>query len=194
MSAFTRPVEYAQIAASKAGESINPPSTESDANWSGFTVAVQTAYKDMLIPNALDQQVYNNGGHHINLWFASIPYYPNTDGFAPKLWGCYAGSSTSFKCITNIPQQGYASFSFADRTGEVEVGINDWYSHAYNSTTGTWVTNDGGQLPLPNSFILVYNVNAFKIYLNTMDAVSLNQFLANHLFVLAECNIARSKS
>lgn len=193
VSAFTRPVEYAQICADKEGVSINPPSTESDANWSGFTVVVQTPYKDVFIPSALDQQVYNNGGHHINLWFASIPYYPQTNGFAPKIWGCYAGSSTSFKCITNMPQHGYASFSFADRTGEVEVGINDWYSHAYNGNTKTW-EDQGGQLPLPNSFILVYNVNAFKAYLNTMDVTTLNQFLVDHLFVLAECNISRSKS
>ena len=194
VSAFTRPVEYAQIAASKAGESINPPSTESDSDWSGFTVVVQTSYKGVLIPSALDQQVYNNGGHHINLWFASIPYYPSTTGFAPKIWGCYAGSSTFFKCITNIPQHGYASFSFSDRTGEVEVGINDWYSHAYNSITGSWDTNEGGQLPLPNSFILVYNVNAFKAYLNTLSSLEVQNLIVDHLFVLAECNISRSKS
>lgn len=192
VASFTRPVEYAQLCANKEGVVINPPSTSDVSNWAGFTVFVQTAYKGTLIPQALDQQVYNNGGHHINMWFASIPYYPQTNGFAPKLWGCYAASSTAFKCITNIPQQGYASFSFTDRIGDVEVGINDWYSHAYNGNTQQWV-DEGGQLPLPNSFILVYNVNAFKTFLNSMSAQDLNSFLVNHLFVLAECNLSTSK-
>lgn len=195
-SAFTRPIEYCQIYTQKAGISASFPSTEQGSDWSAFVAYDTNAhYRGMLIPSALDEQVYNDSGKHINMWFATFAQNPGYQALQGVLYGAYVGNNVSFKCLSNQPSRGFASFSFSDRIGsDIGVGTSKWYSRAWEYS-GSWATDisDAGHQAFGQNFILVYDVNGFKTYLNSMTTQEINDFLVSHMFVLAECNISTKK-
>ena len=111
-----------------------------------------------------------------------------------RLFGTYVGSNVSWKCITNQPTKGYASFAFYDNHGDVYIpgaSTLPFYSRQWN-VSGSWATNSG-QNYLPNAFILVYNVEAYKQYLDTLSEDDFYWLLYNYAFLLAECNIKKEK-
>lgn len=198
LSAFVCPIEYAKIYANKAG--INPtyPSTSDESEWNGFIVVGPQGQPHLgeYIPRVLDEEVYNDAGKHVNLWLATFAGYTqyNPDDMQARLYGFYVGDNVSFKCVSNQPTRGFASFSMTDIIGsDIGQGAEYLYSHGWIATGG-WGENYGGQASFPTTYILVYNVSAFKNYLNTMTADDLQSFLVNHLFALAECNVYKEKA
>lgn len=198
LASFVMPIEYAKIYVQKAQVSTNFPSISDASLWSGFKTLdsspVPSQYRNMLIPQALDQQCFANCGKHINMWFASFPYYPTYgDGnFAPALWGIYAGSNVAFRMNSNEPTHGFATFSFANATGDIGYGLEGyWYSHQWNAN-GQWDASNAGQEPLQSIFVLVYNPNVFLNYLNSLSAAEVRTMM-QRLFVLAECNVSKDK-
>lgn len=196
MSAFTRPIEYCQIYTDKAGISAIYPNTDVGSDWSGF-IAVDSdqTYDGMFIPQACDLRIYNTSGKHANMWIAEFCWNDSTNGeLQAVLYGAYVGTNIQFKCLSNQPPRGFASFNFSDRIGsDVEVGDGKWYSRGWKYS-GSWQTGRwGGHLDFRQNFLLVYNVNAFKAYLNTMTADEIKTFLLGHMFVLAECNVSTKK-
>lgn len=188
ISAFARPIEYFQAYVNKAGLSSYVISEDSSL-WSEYVYLPNGA----LIPNYLDNIVYTNSGKHINFWLASISQISGRTDVAVKLWGAYVGNNVSWKCVSNQPTNGFISFSF-DYTGTASLSDNsNEYYKLYFADTGEWTTQQGFRNELPQTFILVYNIAAFKNYLNRMTAEDMRYFLLNHLFALGECNISKEK-
>lgn len=197
LSAFTRPIEYCQIYTNKAGISANYPSTDAGSDWSGYVAWDNNpTYRGMFIPTALDTQVYNASGKHANMWFTTFCEYDayTPDNLQAVMWGIYVGRNMSFKCLSNQPTRGFASYSVLDRIGsDIGIGTDKWYSREWDVQTG-WVNNHAGHDLAVNNFILVYNVTAFKNYLNSMSTDEIKSFLLGHMFVLAECNVTTKKA
>lgn len=198
LSAFIRPIEYCHIYTNKWGIAATYPSTDVGADWSGF-VAWDTnpTYRGMFIPQALDQQCYQSCGKHINMWLAEFCQYDvyNPDNLQAVLWGFYKGSNVTFKCLANVPTQGYASFSHSDYIGsDIGFGTMSWYSREWNSDGSGWVADHAGHEPAAHNYILVYNVTAFKKYLESMSKEEIKSYLLGHYFILAECNVSTKKA
>lgn len=202
LSAFTLPLEYAQIFANKGGYQIQFPSTGDASQWADYTVPFDWQTEqitEQLIPKWLDDDVYANTGHHINLWFVTTTLlgntqYPNTNGYG--LAGVYLPSNIGWKIKANYPAQGYGVFEMSDavykstytasRTGHTESGNGI----AKRYTNEGWKVGGTGTI---TQFVMVYNPDAFKRYLNGLDAATINQILNNTAFILAECNISKSR-
>lgn len=195
ISAFVRPIEYSQMYMTKfqPNVAVTYPSTEDDTDWQGYVYGNPAK----LIPKYVDDLIYNHESKHVNMWF--VTFTGQYTGWHPypmtaRLFGTYVGSNVSWKCITNQPTKGYASFSFYDNHGDVYIPGSStlpYYSRQWN-VSGSWATNSG-QNYLPNAFILVYNVEVFKQYLDTLSEDDFYWLLYNYAFLLAECNIKKEK-
>ena len=202
LSAFVLPIEYAQIFSDVGGYGMTFPSTEDESEWSDYTVPFDWQTEqitEQLIPQWLDADVYANTGHHINLWFVTTTLlgnaqYPNTNGYG--LAGVYLPSNIGWKILANYPAQGYGVFEMSDsvykstytasRTGHTESGNGI----AKRFTNQGWKVGGTGVV---SRFAMVYNPEAFKNYLSGLDVATINQILNNTAFILAECNISKSK-
>ena len=196
LAGFNLPLQMAKIFANNKGFSTIFPSSENVSDWSGFKVWDEVPdYRQQLIPQALDTQCVNNSGKHINMWFVGFPNYPRygEQNFAPFAWGMYAGSNVSFRCVSNQPTNGLASFSFQGITGDTGYGLEGyWYSHQWNAN-GTWATGYyAGKERLPQNFILVYNTKVFLEYFARQSITEQNRLL-NQMYLMAECNVDKSK-
>lgn len=196
-SAFRLPIEYAQIYDAKKGNTGGYPDPTNTASWSGFNEITAGTF----LPNYFDNKVYQETGHHINMWFGSIGL-EGADiyhGKAIGITGIYLPPDVGFKLLGNYPTQGYALFSLVQTMGEIYIpyisGSKNWEQRAYN---GTQFTDQGA---IPNTsytsqnleFYLVYNPNQFKTFLNGLDATTIAQFIDKQNFVLAECNVSKDK-
>ena len=189
LAAFVRPTEYAEIYVAKRGWSnVFPDPSDKEAEaWQNYT--------DMgsgnLIPVLVDNIVNQNTGKHANMWFANItPQDPsgiNTqDIYLPP-------SGILWKCKGNYPRYGYSEFSLnpSDSTG-------NWYlpNYGYNYNNvirgykrdGTWGWQGNNSL---RPYYLVYNVDAFKTYLESLTAERVFEIISAAYFVLAECNVKK---
>lgn len=196
-SAFRLPIEYAEIYDAKKGNAGGYPDPTNTASWSGFNEITAGTF----LPNYFDNKVYQETGHHINLWFGSIGL-EGADiyhGKAIGITGVYLPPDVGFKLLGNYPTQGYALFSLVETMGEIYIpyisGSKNWEQRAYN---GTQFTDQGA---IPNTsytsqnleFYLVYNPNQFKTFLSGLDAATIAQFIDKQNFVLAECNVSKDK-
>lgn len=198
LSAFTRPLEYIQIYAQKAGVSVEFPSAEIGSNWSGFKVNYDfdnPQYDGVFIPTALDDQVMNNSGKHINFWLATFSRWlgGGENEYQAALFGMYVGENVSFKCVSNQPSNGFASFSVNNYIG-TNIGIGTPKRYTRNWVNGAWGEHGGhSEFGETETFILVYNVNGFKNYLNNLSTEACEEFIRTHLFLLGECNVSTKK-
>ena len=193
-SAFVRPIEYANIYNVKANYSTVYPSTDDPDAWTTFTDGNQ--FPNKLVPEALDYFVNQNTGKHINVWFASVGLdgVGVNDKKALGMTGVYMPSGVTFQIQGNYPTQGYATFTFQSREGTLYVpdtgnGYN-WEEVTYNATSGEFESHRRNRR---YPYILVYNVDAFKTYLEGLSASTLFDLLNHTLFALAECNIKKEK-
>lgn len=196
-SAFRLPIEYAQIYDAKKGYSGGYPDPSNSSAWAGFN-DIDTG---TFLPNFFDNMVYQNTGHHINMWFASIGL-EGADiyhGRAVGITGIYLPPDVGFNLLGNYPTQGYALFDITNIRGEIYIPWispnKNWEQRAYNGSQFT----DQGAIPSTSyysknvAFYLVYNPNQFKTFLNGLDATTLGRFLDKYNFVLAECNVSKDK-
>lgn len=183
-AAFVRPIEYMQIYGERFAQPSIYPNVNKPEQWEGF-VTTQGG-EEQLVPVYLDNLVYQNTYKHINMWFASISI-PPWDNVYLGITGVYIPRSVAFKLTGNYPTQGYATFAMNDNRGNIYIpnfsSNYNWISKQYS---GAWGVS--GAMNRKYNYILVYNVNAFKSYLQTCDR-SFFQSLSAALFALAECNI-----
>lgn len=206
LSAFELPIECGKIFAEKSGLSMDFLDAGNAGEWSGFIVPFEwqrETFANIQIPHWLDNDVYQQTGHHINMWFASLTLsdsthvYSNTNAY--NITGVYIPSNESFKMTANYPTQGYAVFEMKDgiytptytatnkTSGLVQSG-NVLGKRYFND--GTWSV--GGVREL-QEFIMIYNPNAFKNYLSRLDASTIQSLLSAKEIILAECNISKNK-
>lgn len=193
LSAFVRPIEYAEIFNDLYGDSsLTFPDTSNANDWSGY---LGVSDSSIIIPTEIDNDVYENTGKHVNMWFASFNSRTISNAYGlVKMIGCYVPESgISWKIASNSPTQGYASFEWSPQGN---VYIPTWI-YALPATCGRgWTTsNTWGEAKFymrANNIILVYNVEAFKTYLRTLSENDLSAML-DHPFILAECNIKKEK-
>lgn len=208
LSAFTMPIEYAKIFSQKGGYDDVYPDTGNPSDWAGFTVPFDwqtNPVPEQAIQSWIDNDVYQETGHHANFWIARLSVRVPIAGQSPDtakkygyaITGAYLPSSKAFRCTGNYPTQGYATF-------ELDSSIYFPYytaEHGGGQTTGgisigkrffegVWDTGGTGE---PTSFVLVYNQNVFKSYLNRQSADTLKSIINSTAFALAECNISKSK-
>ena len=208
LSAFTMPIEYAKIFSEKGGYSDIYPDTANPSDWSGFTVPFDwqtNPVTEQPIQSWIDNAVYAETGHHCNFWICQLglrtPTSPSQPETAKKygyaITGTYMPPNKAFRCTGNYPTQGYATFELDDSMYFAEyTAIAPWTtvhgcSIGKRYFEGTWDTGGVGN---PTSFVLVYNPNVFKAYLNRLDADTIKSFMNSSFFALAECNISKSKS
>lgn len=198
LAAFVRPFEYMQIVEAKAQKTGTwYPSTDDDSDWissppamaNGFYTNENNVIK--LIPEYLDEELEGMSLHkHVNLWFVSVSYFNNNIQTSRyfKVYGGYVASG-GFRCTGNYPTQGFMSCSL-ENTGGASWNFSQYaISHqvdAYQRWLGGSGTYNKG------NFILVYNVDAFKDYLERLDFNNAIN-LASNYFLLAECNIKKEK-
>ena len=206
LSAFELPIECGKIFAEKSGLSMQFLDAGNSGEWSGFVVPFEwqrETFAEKQIPHWLDDDVYAQTGHHINMWFASLTLsdqshmYSDTNAY--NITGVYIPSNESFKMTANYPTQGYAVFEMKDgiytptytatnkSSGLVQSG-NVLGKRYFND--GTWSV--GGVREL-HEFIMIYSPNAFKNYLSRLDAATIQSILSAKEIILAECNISKSK-
>ena len=129
------------------------------------------------------------------MWFASISIDP-WSGKGLGLTGVYIPRNVGFRLSGNYPTQGYGVFQLIDHVGDVYIPAFTQYN--WNFMLKSYNGADFPENPATiganrkTNFILVYNVTAFKAYLNTIDRETFRAF-DNTLFALAECNIDKSK-
>lgn len=194
LAAFVRPTEYAEIYVAKRGwanQFIDPSGDEEI--WADYTVINTTT----LLPEAIDDLVNQNTGKHANMWFANIsptdPSGINTQDYY-QICGIYLPpSGVLWKCKGNYPRYGYSEFSLnpSDSSG-------DWYlpnfGYNYNNSNrgyrrnGTWGSMQNTSF---RPYYLVYNVDAFKAYLESLDADRIWAIISAGYFVLADCNVKK---
>lgn len=194
LAAFVRPTEYAEIYVAKRGWSNVFPDPSGDAEiWAGYTV-IGT---EKLLPEAVDDLVYQNTGKHANMWFANIKPQDagginTSDDYS--ICGIYLPpSGILWKCKGNYPRYGYSEFTLnqGDSSG-------NWYlpnfGYNYNNSirgynhNGAWTWAGNNSL---RPFYLVYNVDAFKTYLESLTAERVFEIISAAYFVLAECNVKK---
>ena len=190
LSAFVRPVEYAQIYDAKANISPTYPSLEDTSGWADYT------WDNTLIPTFFDNQVVTHENKHINVWFGMVrvdhPLNVNARlGFG--LWGVYMPSNVMFEIRENHPTQGYAVFNTNNKQGEIFYPVTSGsYNFAFRPyVNGEWT--QGGASNYVRQFIMVYNVEAFKTYLNGLSAASIESLISYIPFILANCNIKKER-
>ena len=189
LSAWVRPFEYRQIYDAKVSADLWYPSTEDDTEWQSETpqtgfYAYDGGWTNNLIPVFLDNEIVTNNNKHINFWCANVGIFLNSR--ALYMYGAYVDRA-SFKCVQNYPRQGYAVFEIGLTTGTI---YKNQYAK-YHGLSATQFNGNAGSNNLAN-FILVYNVDAFKTYLEGLDAATCLS-LINSYFALAECNIKKEK-
>lgn len=197
LSAFVRPIEYAQIYDAKAGISPTYPDTGDESDWADFKTVQSLVGEVTPIAEFFDNKVYANTNKHANVWFAAVqlehPSVPN-NRLEFGLWGVYMPSNVQFKIKENHPIQGYSVFDVRDKQGNIYYPTTssnyNWYRKRY--VDGAFVENSGTSNIMTN-FVLVYNVDAFKAYLENMSTATIDSFLSNTYFVLAECNVKKDK-
>ena len=191
-AAFVRPFEYANVYNKKMGYSQGYPDVNKPEQWTGFTHTSGTK----IIPVKLDELVNDATSKHINFWLASICLKTaspsGNQGYKSLgLTGVYLPSTVSFEIRNNYPTQGYATFSFAYKRGDVVIPYfqsnYNWERRRYDDTefTNSYLVNN------KVSYILVYNVSAFMTYLDGLSTSDLYDLLNDRLFALAECNIKK---
>lgn len=210
LSAFTMPIEYVKIFDEVGGYTEEYPDTGNEADWSGFKVPFEWQTEQITeqpIQSWLDNDVYTNTGHHINLWFASIAVRdagtmpPEYEGYySYAIGGVYLPPTTTFRCTGNYPTQGYATFEISESVYLSTYTATSKYTHVTNQGNAIgrrykeneWddVTGGVGEV---NSFVIVYNPNVFKSYLRRQSEATIKQILNSSYFALAECNISKSK-
>lgn len=191
-AAFIRPIEYAQIYNDKMNYPKGYPDVNKPDDWTGFTHTTGTK----LIPVKLDELVNDATSKHINFWLASVCLKTaspsGVQGYKGLgLTGVYLPSNVAFQIRNNFPTLGYATFSFSYKQGSVTIPYfqsnYNWERKRYNETafdSNSYINNKLG-------YILVYNVDVFKAYLNRLSTSELYDLLNDRLFALAECNIKK---
>lgn len=194
-AAFVRPFEYAKIYDTKKQNNVAYPNPNKEDDWTNYTTTQSMLGVVEQIPIYFDDQVVENIGKHINCWFASVrldhPSNPNRR-LSLGIWGVYMPSNVQFQIRENYPTQGYAVFDTSHKQGDIffpKAGTSyNWLRKTYINGTFTDQTFGRGVF---GQFILVYNVEVFKTYLNSLSESDLDSFLSEKFFVLAECNIKK---
>lgn len=192
LSTFIHPTEYAQIYYEKmqiSNPSMVDPNNESQ--WTGFK------YNNQFVPSYLDNIVYQNTGKHINTWMGRVT--PNVSmgesstGYG--LTGVYMPKTAMFLCTGNYPVYGYATFKI-DSNSDIYVinvnGKNEVRSGYGNISPTSWDTN--GVMDSYKPFLMVYSVKNFTNYLNSLDATRVREVISQGNFILADCNVSKSKA
>lgn len=208
LSAFTMPIEYAKIFSVKGGYDDQYPDTGNPSDWAGFTVPFDwqtNPIPEQAVQSWIDNEVYQETGHHANFWIARLSVRVPIAGQSPDtakkygyaIAGAYLPSSKAFRCTGNYPTQGYATFEldssiyFPYYTAEHGGGqVTGGISIGKRFFEGVWDTGGTGE---PTSFVLVYNQNVFKSYLNRQSADTLKSIINSSDFALMECNISKNK-
>lgn len=188
--AWVRPFEYRKIYDSKASQNNWYPKTKDDTQWKSPTpangyYAYDDGWTNKLIPEFLDDQIFDEYGRHINFWVATVNVQYNLRML--RMYGAYVDKKASFRCVQNNPRQGYAIFSVENIQGSIYV-TEYFYAHGM-SDTGFIGNSNKNRI---SNFILVYNVNAFKEYLEGLDTATCLSMVGSY-FALAECNIKKEK-
>ena len=98
-----------------------------------------------------------------------------------------------FEIRENHPTQGYAVFNTNNKQGEIFYPVTSGsYNFAFRPyVNGEWT--QGGASNYVRQFIMVYNVEAFKTYLNGLSAASIESLISYIPFILANCNIKKER-
>ena len=189
LSAWVRPFEYRQIYDAKVSADLWYPSTEDDTEWTSENpqngyYAYDGGFTNDLIPVYLDNEIFTNNNKHINFWCANVGMLYNSRVLF--MYGAYI-NRTAFRCIHNYPRQGYAVFEISGATGTIYLTR---YARYHGMSSDGFNGNAGSNNP--TSFILVYNVAAFKTYLQGLDSSTCLSIVSSY-FALAECNIKKEK-
>ena len=206
--AFVRVIEYAKIRDAIVGESYPYPNAmdPQDPWWTGYLTKYNVGIRsgsDMILAEYLDSLVYEQANKHVNAWFATMDFRDYRTR-SLGLSGIYVPEGVKWKVISNHPSYGYAEFNMSNTDNTVYLpNIGNYGSAtskynwgqvgiAYYSATNSSV-NNSASAPRPN-FTIVYNVDAFKTYLNTLDSSTITSFLWERLFALVECNLPKTKN
>lgn len=191
LASMVRPIEYAQIYDAKVGQSPAYPDASDESDWEGYVYN----NTNILVPEYFDNQVVANTDKHINMWFAGVKPQANSN-LRIALYGVYIPKNQSFRVVENHPIQGYTVLNIYEAQPTIYYPRYSnqvyWCAKSY-----PWGTDTSGNII--RNVILVYNVDAFKTYLENMDTATLANFLqANNanaatMFMLAECNISKER-
>ena len=198
-AAFELPIEYMKIYDQKLGKTYEYPDPTNSSDWSEYTVnKVIFGGSSDLVPKVEDDYVYAQTGKHINAWFASVclgSFSPvPTNGHLFGLTGIYLPSNVSWICQGNYPTKGYAVFSLNNTSGSIVIPtIGSGYNWGEIEFAGGVFTNHSVRGDVKYPFIMVYNPNAFKNYVASLDTASAKDLINETLFILAECNTSRKK-
>jgi len=189
--AFARPIEYASVYQQKF-TSVNAtyPDVKNVSDWNGY----HHGNASVLVPKIADDQIYNNQSKHVNMWFTRVTGKDNGQYVNPisfYIFGVYAPETgIAWKCVTNRPASGYAVFSFDTNTTGIFIPGASQFPFKGRSwdPNGYWGGAYGAGY-IPGNFILVYNVEAYKEYLNTLSNGEYRAMIDNYAYLLAECNV-----
>lgn len=206
ISAFTLPIEIGKIYAEKAGLSIDFLDSSDSGQWGGYILPFEwqtESMNDILIPRWLDNDVYQNTGRHINVWFASLTLGDTTPAYADTVAYNIAGinlpSNIGWRLISNMPTQGYGVFevnsdvymsTYTATNRDAHYVVQGGVIGKRRKTDGTWFS---GGLRTLQTFIMVYNPKVFLAYLNRLDAETIKSVLSAKEIILAECNVSKGK-
>jgi len=191
MKAFARPIEYASAYQQKF-TSVNAkyPDVNNISDWSGYN----HGNASVLVPKIADDQIYNNLGKHVNMWFTRVNGRNNGQYVNPisfYIFGVYVPETgAAWKCVSNSPNNGYAVFSFNTSTTGIYIpGGSQFPFKGRSWEPGGYWGSGYGSAYIPGNFILVYNVDEYKAYLNTLSDGEYRAMIDNYAYLLAECNI-----
>lgn len=191
--AFMRPMEYFKPYVDNVGhynpkvlKDINKPE-----EWEGFL----TNQPNQLIPQAIDANVYELCNKHVNFW--AMGYCARNGRVEPRAWGAYVGSTGTFQVDSNNPTKGYIDFKLASHGDVTKYKNGSAYagaSRGINEDTGAWYTDWWYSTYSVDHLRLVYNVPAYKAYIETLLQQTGGQAanLQGVHYILAECNVEKN--
>ena len=177
IEAFIKPMTMAYF--------VNPSRNfPSESQWENDYLAWPEL--DTNIAYKLDQTVYAAINKHINIWctrFGTDIYTANRDGV--KMWGTYIDPAITWKVLSNDKEAGYAQLQLH---GTFYKPVE--YSRAYQ-TAGIFAGGGSENLSGAPTFLLIYDQETFRQYLDDLGVNNASQLLNNNSIIFANGTIAQ---